>query len=492
MSGARTATRLARRGGKGRRAAAAVLGALALLLALTGCGGGRQQVTVMVPWTGGELAAFQGLVADFEQHRPVDVHIEVTRAQDQELTAATEQNLPPDLAVLSDPSALLTLAGDLLPFSDPESTARERQLAQPFLDLGTVTTHGRRQVLGLPIKADVKSLLWYPMPSRDDPGRAAASARRAFAALLDGSASGAARDWCLGLFSGPTSGWPGADWISDFVLNESGGPAAYQRWVRPDGRVDWSEPGLAAALAAWKRLLSSTSGPSPLAAGPDAAAAAMTPGTNGGSAAGAGAAAGASAAACGLDHGALSALGTKVLDGLGGSYGWTLPTANSPALQVSADYLVMVRPPASPGHAAPARPRTAAVTELADWLTDRQEQSHWVGNAGAAGAPLSSALSPYRDVPVTAYPTAARGLAALLDPPAGSPRATLCFSAADVMAPGQATAFYQAVMQSAESRTGLDTGLLGQVGKPVAAAAGAAASASAADSATPYARSVCS
>ena len=43
----------------------------------------------------------------------------------------------------------------------------------------------------------------------------------------------------MGLESAEASGWPGTDWVEDFVLRQSG-PQVYDDWVA--GRVRWSSP----------------------------------------------------------------------------------------------------------------------------------------------------------------------------------------------------------------------------------------------------------
>ncbi len=45
--------------------------------------------------------------------------------------------------------------------------------------------------------------------------------------------------WCIGLASDESSGWPGTDWIEDFLLRQSG-PQAYDEWVA--GRLTWTSP----------------------------------------------------------------------------------------------------------------------------------------------------------------------------------------------------------------------------------------------------------
>ena len=54
------------------------------------------------------------------------------------------------------------------------------------------------------------------------------------------SLGGDTKQWCIGVKSDPGSeGWPGTDWIEDFVLRQSG-PDVYDAWVK--GTQKWSSP----------------------------------------------------------------------------------------------------------------------------------------------------------------------------------------------------------------------------------------------------------
>jgi alpha-glucoside transport system substrate-binding protein len=74
-------------------------------------------------------------------------------------------------------------------------------------------------------------------------------------------ASAAKSPWCIGVESGAASGWPGTDWIEDFVLRQSG-PDVYQSWYQ--GKTKWSDPAIKAAFTAFGGVVSGAYG------GPDA------------------------------------------------------------------------------------------------------------------------------------------------------------------------------------------------------------------------------
>ena len=108
--------------------------------------------------------------------------------------------------------------------------AYKRQTAPAFVHLGTVDS----RLVGIFLKGTVKGLLWFN-PDVYRGGPVAAWARLQHQAM---STEGV-RAWCMGLGSDASSGWPGTDWIEDFVLRQSG-PQVYDEWVA--GSIRWSSP----------------------------------------------------------------------------------------------------------------------------------------------------------------------------------------------------------------------------------------------------------
>lgn len=363
--------------------------ALALLLSVAGCGSGPRagSVTIMVPWSGDEFAAFHAVVQEFEQDTGVEVHVQITRALTQQLDAAVGAGAPPDLAILPSVGAIYTYAhaahGKGL---KPLDTGTDDFL-QPFKGLTTVGN----KVYALPVKADVKSLVWY----ESSPGR-----RPPDLARLTAPASG--RDtWCLGLESGPTSGWPGADWIADLVLAE-GGIDAYKGWL--SGR--WESPEVARAWRDWRKQVGDSVKDATTRPFGEAAEGMTT-----------------EPATCSFAHGALSATGFPADEVRRGRYDF-VASSGTKRLEVSADFV---------GKFTTGNPHADA---LAAYLAGSKAQQSWVNEPG--GYAFSA------NTKVTRYPGEVRQrMANLLRP--GSDR-TLCFGAADAMAPDMSAAFYRAVL----------------------------------------------
>lgn len=399
--------------------------ALGLLLAACGCGTAARtgaQVTIMVPWSGTEFDAFYQVIEDFQHTTHITVNVEVTRAQTEQLAAAVRADAPPDLAVLPSVGAV-------------DQYAAEHELQQiqgispdeflkPFSSL--MTYDGK--VYAVPVKADVKSLTWYDPRFTTTPPPAGAAAQQALA-------HGQSGYWCLGVESGPTSGWPGADWISDLYLAENG-TDAYEHWLT-DATPQWQT--VSTAWTTWANLVQGSTAKA--ATTPFGQAAdGMTDKTG---------------PTCRLAHGALAAMAfagdlTPEVD-----YDFVAPSASTP-LEVSADFLGMFT-----------EDNPAAVS-LMQYLTGNAAQTAWVKAGGYA-------FSADRELPTDVYPgPVEQRIADLLQPGSGHP---LCFGAADMMTPDMSTAFYQAVMNFVEAPTprdktisglliGLQTSQTSQSGQP--------------------------
>lgn len=216
-----------------RRAASAafpgtVLACCLLLLAAL-CGGcaqhGPRTLVVLGPWTNDEGKAFEATLRHLDDHTGYRYTYQGTTSLSETLAAEIEAGSPPDVAVLNSIGELTSYAGqDRI---RPLDTATAKGAGAPWAP--ELTVNGARHTYWVPLKVDVKSLVW----SRKD-------------------ASAGARPWCVGLASQATSGWPGTDWIEDILLHQSG-PRVYEQWAT--GQVDWTAPPVLKAWQTWGSIL---------------------------------------------------------------------------------------------------------------------------------------------------------------------------------------------------------------------------------------------
>jgi alpha-glucoside transport system substrate-binding protein len=386
-------------------AAIGVTAVMAVAAACTGPGAGGGHLTMLVAWSGDQLKSFsEAVVVPYERRTGIQVDLESTRALTQQIDADLRQGDPPDVAALPSIGAISQYAqtGRLYPL---DGVAGAGGFREPWSSL----TRSGGRVYAVPVKADVKSLVWYDPAAFRAAGYAIPATWPQLLALSSAMQRSGRQPWCLAVASGAASGWPGADWLSDLML--SGYPAsAYQDWAA--GKLPWTSGPVQQAWLAWNKVLD----------GGDAVygghAAALT--TKVGSVRPAG-------------SGCLLSRGTLVDQGFGAGtrYGTDYaffpfppgrPTAASP-LQVGADFVGVFR-------------NSPTARDFVSYLIRPATQRAWIGYPGSGGFSASGG------VPPGAYPDPARrDIAKLL-----SSGRRLCFSASDVMPSDVSTALDNAVL----------------------------------------------
>lgn len=371
------------------RFVAAVSIAACLCAGVAACGSTGQEatVTVIVPWSGLELQAFSTVALSFARSHHFQLNIVTTPAFAQQLDADKATGDLPDLVDLPSPGAVEQYEGDgLKPLTSIDLSSYD----QPWRSLAESSSG---TVYAVPVKADVKSLVWY---------KSGALRNTSWEALKDISGSGT--PWCLGLNSGATSGWPGADWVADILLSTYGaGP--YESWLTGT----WTSPGMVGnAWQAWGALIRDGGA---ISGGVPAALATMYNGAF-------------PAERCELEHGALSATGLTSVAGY--SYEPFPSISGKPApVLVSGDFMGLFT-------------NNPYARSLLQYLASNQAQEMWVDQPGGHAFSADSAVRP-DDYP----PGVEQTIAKLLQPTTSSTR---CFSAEDIMAPDLSAAFEQAIL----------------------------------------------
>ncbi|MEA2622954.1 MAG: alpha-glucoside transport system substrate-binding protein [Chloroflexota bacterium] len=215
---------------------------------LTQIGG---KVSILAVWTGSEQDSFMCMLKPFMDATGIQVDYQGDRNEAALLQTAIQGGSPPDVAGLPGPGVMADFAsqGALKPLDDVIDVAAYKADSPPgFVDIGAAD--GKQ--IGIFIKASVKGLIWFDpnvykggIPTNWDDLQT-----KATAALADVPG---AKTWCVGLESGAASGWPGTDWIEDFVLRQSG-PEVYNGW--PKGTTKWSSPEIKAAWEAYGQVVS--------------------------------------------------------------------------------------------------------------------------------------------------------------------------------------------------------------------------------------------
>ena len=136
----------------------------------------------------------------------------------------------PDLIISPQPGGIVELSPYLV---DLGEFVNEKSLRRDFGDylINLVSVDGA--VLGAPIKADLKTLVWYQPAQFAARGYAIPQTFTELIALSDQMVANGDTPWCNYLESGFATGWLGTDWVEDLLLS-SEGPEVYDQWVAHD------------------------------------------------------------------------------------------------------------------------------------------------------------------------------------------------------------------------------------------------------------------
>jgi alpha-glucoside transport system substrate-binding protein len=190
------------------------------------------------------------MVAPFEEETGVTVEYTGTRDLNAVLTTGVASGILPDLAGLPGPGQMAEFAdrGALVDLGTVLDVGEyTEQTAPAFVELGTV----EGQLSGVFIKSAVKGFIWYDVEQFT--GEAPATWEDLQALPSDAAEA----KWCVALESEAASGWPGTDWIEDFVLRQSG-PDVYDAWV--NGEQLWSSPEIRSAFEAFGEVVEGSFG----------------------------------------------------------------------------------------------------------------------------------------------------------------------------------------------------------------------------------------
>ncbi|MGB9357534.1 MAG: ABC transporter substrate-binding protein [Acidimicrobiia bacterium] len=148
---------------------------------------------------------------------------------------------PPDIGMFPQPGKVKDFAsqGYLLPL-DPAVDAAVR----PQWPAGTLETYSVDGVAyAVQAKTDLKSIVWYNTKVFADGGYAIPTTLTELFDLSNQMIADGVTPWCIGIESGPATGWTFTDWMEDMMLRLEG-PEAYDEWT--SGNLKFSDPSVVA------------------------------------------------------------------------------------------------------------------------------------------------------------------------------------------------------------------------------------------------------
>lgn len=243
-----------------------VLGALfALTLVATACGGssdeasttdteapqeteapaGKTEITVTGPERSEEEAgAFQDALNVWGAANGVTVTYLGDADWESNINTQVQAGNAPDISIFPQPGKLADFARDgyIVPLTDEVNASIE--WSDAWKQFGLVDG----QQYGVPLKSDLKSLVWY-QPSRfADAGYSVPTTFAEFTALVSKmAADGGPKPLCVGIESGTATGWTYTDWVEEMVLRQHGADV-YDQWVAHE--IPFNDPRIVESMKA--------------------------------------------------------------------------------------------------------------------------------------------------------------------------------------------------------------------------------------------------
>lgn len=220
----------------------------ALGLLVAACGGDAEasdSITLLHGITGpAEQEALQAAVDAFEETTGNTVEVEVSPDFDTVIITRVTGGNPPDVALYPQPGVLgrLVERGDVVSLEDAGVDLSD--LEDVAVDGALEATTFDGETYGIPVKINVKSLLWYAAAPLEEAGYEPPETwddliETTDALAADLSDDPSAAPWCIGMDSGGDTGWVATDWVENLVIRMHGAEA-YDAWVA--GELDFASP----------------------------------------------------------------------------------------------------------------------------------------------------------------------------------------------------------------------------------------------------------
>lgn len=184
--------------------------------------------------------------SDFETCTGISVDYQGSSEFEAQIAVLAEGGNAPDVGIVPQPGLLNRLAagGWLIPASDSVVANIDEWWDPIWKEYATVDG----TVYAAPLMASIKGFVWYSVAEFEEKGYEVPETLDDLKALAeDIAAEGDHKPWCVGLESGDATGWPGTDWIEDYVLRLHGAEV-YDQWVTHE--IPFNDPRIAEAFDA--------------------------------------------------------------------------------------------------------------------------------------------------------------------------------------------------------------------------------------------------
>ncbi len=212
-------------------------------------------VSILGPFTAEDETKFLASIADFEKQSGIDIQYWPATTFDTTISVRVDGDDKPDIADFPQPGLLARFAeqGHII---DVRSFLSEEYLRgqydQSWLDMVTVATPKGPIISGVWQRFNGKSLVWYPKDNFESAGYKVPQTWDELIALSDQIVADGDTPWCVGIESGPATGWVATDWVEDILLRTTS-LENYDKWTR--GELPFSSPEVKRAFELMSQII---------------------------------------------------------------------------------------------------------------------------------------------------------------------------------------------------------------------------------------------
>jgi alpha-glucoside transport system substrate-binding protein len=184
--------------------------------------------------------------ADFAECADIDVQYQGSGEFEAQIAVLAEGGNAPDIGIVPQPGLLgrLAEAGYLIPASEEVEANVDEFWSEAWKQYGTYDG----TFYAAPLMASIKGYVWYSPAEFEENGWEIPTSLDELKDLSDQIASDTGRQpWCAGFESTEATGWPGTDWVEDYVLRLHG-PEVYDQWVTHE--IPFNDPRIVEAFDA--------------------------------------------------------------------------------------------------------------------------------------------------------------------------------------------------------------------------------------------------
>lgn len=175
-----------------------------------------------------EATGIQRALDVFAEETGIEITHTGARDFSDQINAQAAGGNPPDIAMFPQPGKVIDFANQGFLLAIPQDIVDR---VRPQWPAGTLETYSTDDgVYAFQVKTDLKSIVWYNTQVFADGGYEIPTTLDDLVALSNQMIADGQTPWCVGIESGPATGWVFTDWMEDMTLRLQG-PEFYDQWV---------------------------------------------------------------------------------------------------------------------------------------------------------------------------------------------------------------------------------------------------------------------